>query len=121
MRRARPGVASRHFEIVPDAVFDVVFDIVFDIVGMPIIIGIPPHIIMQGMPAAIIRVMASQRSFIMSIDMPSAGIILQTMPSFPISKDIRHIIAAPGIMPMPIMPIICGIIPGIICGIMPIM
>jgi hypothetical protein len=69
--------------------------------------GIPPHIIIIGMPMAIIFIMASQRSFIMSMLMPSMGIILQIMPSLPISMVIRHIIM-PGIMPG-IMPII-GII-----------
>ncbi|WP_438005505.1 hypothetical protein WME89_43420 [Sorangium sp. So ce321] len=87
---------------------------------MPIIMGIPPHIIVIGMPADIIFIIASQRSLSMSIDMPSGGIILQVIPSLPISQDILHIIG----MPMPIMfcimPIMLGIMP-IMLGIMPIM
>ncbi|WP_437754054.1 hypothetical protein [Sorangium sp. So ce1389] len=89
-------------------------------VDMPIIMGIPPHIIVIGIPADIIFIIASQRSLSMSIDMPSGGIILQVIPSLPISQDILHIIG----MPMPIMfcimPIMLGIMP-IMLGIMPIM
>jgi hypothetical protein len=59
---------------------------------MHIIIGIPPHIIMHGMPAAIIAIMALQRSRIMSICELSMGTSLQVMPSLVISQDIRHII-----------------------------
>ncbi|WP_437974573.1 hypothetical protein WMF11_40005 [Sorangium sp. So ce295] len=92
--------------------------------GVHIIMGIPPHIIIIGIPADIIFVMASQRSFSMSIDMPSGGIILQIIPSLVISHDILHIMG----MPMPIMPGIMPIIgmpmpimPGIIGMLMPIM
>ncbi|WP_437981768.1 hypothetical protein [Sorangium sp. So ce117] len=92
--------------------------------GVHIIMGIPPHIIIMGIPADIIFVMASQRSFSMSIDMPSGGIILQIIPSLVISHDILHIMG----MPMPIMPGIMPIIgmpmpimPGIIGMLMPIM
>ncbi|WP_437732206.1 hypothetical protein [Sorangium sp. So ce1335] len=103
---------------------------------MHIIMGVPPHIIIIGIPADIIFVIISQRSLSMSIDMPSGGIILQVIPSLVISQDILHIIGMlmpimPGIMPMPIMPIMLGIIgmpmlimPGIMLimlGIMPIM
>ncbi|MDC0684772.1 hypothetical protein [Sorangium atrum] len=110
----------------------------FVMAGVHIIMGIPPHIIIMGIPADIIFVMASQRSFSMSIDMPSGGINLQVIPSFVISHDILHIIGMPmpimpGIMPimgiigmpMPIMPGIIGmlmpIMPGIIGMLMPIM
>lgn len=88
----------------------------FVVAGVHIIMGIPPHIIIMGIPADIIFVMASQRSFSMSIDMPSGGINLQVIPSFVISHDILHIIG----MLMPIMP---GIMPimGIIGMPMPIM
>lgn len=88
----------------------------FVVAGVHIIMGIPPHIIIMGIPADIIFVMASQRSFSMSIDMPSGGINLQIIPSFVISHDILHIIG----MLMPIMP---GIMPimGIIGMPMPIM
>ncbi|WP_437895075.1 hypothetical protein [Sorangium sp. So ce124] len=103
----------------------------FVMAGVHIIMGIPPHIIIMGIPADIIFVMASQRSFSMSIDMPSGGINLQVIPSFVISHDILHIIGMlmpiMGIigMPMPIMPGIIGmpmpIMPGIIGMPMPIM
>jgi hypothetical protein len=71
----------------------------------------PLHDIMQGIPMAIIAVIALQRSDI--IDMPEASIgrMVQTMPSFVISKVMRHImgIAIIGIpMPMPGMPLIMG-------------
>jgi hypothetical protein len=77
----------------------------------------PLQLIKHGIPIAIIAFMALQRSVIISIEPPSIGVILQTMPSFVISKVIRHIIgmAIIGIMP----PIIPGIIPPIIPGIMP--
>ncbi|WP_438033029.1 hypothetical protein [Sorangium sp. So ce204] len=101
---------------------------------MHIIMGIPPHIIIMGIPDDIIFVMASQRSFSTSIDMPSGGIILQIIPSLVISHDILHIIGMPipvipGIMPimgiigmpMPIMPGIIGMLMPIMPGIMPIM
>jgi len=52
------------------------------VLGIHIIIGIPPHIIIMGMPAAIMRAMASQRSFIMSMEVPSPGTNLQVIPSF---------------------------------------
>jgi hypothetical protein len=103
---------------------------------MHIIMGMPPHIIIMGIPADIMRAIASQRSFIMSIEVSPSGIILQVMPSFVISQDIRHIMGImfmpimPGIMPMPIMPgiimpgipiMFIGIMLGIIMGIMGIM
>lgn len=80
---------------------------------MPISI-MPPHIIMQGMPISIIRIMFSQHILNMSADMPSIGVMLQVMePSAAISQDMRHIM--PGIMP----PICIGdIMPGIILPIM---
>jgi len=92
--------------------------------GVPIIIGMPPHIIIIGAPMAIIELMASQRSFMRGIIDESIGIIFIIMPSFVISQDILHMI---GIMPPPIMGIIMGIIMpfiigmfiGIIIGIMP--
>ncbi|WP_437764396.1 hypothetical protein WMF27_35610 [Sorangium sp. So ce281] len=92
--------------------------------GVHIIMGIPPHIIIMGIPADIIFVMASQRSFSVSIDMPSGGIILQIIPSLVISHDILHVMGMP--MPimlgiMPIMPGIMGMLMPIMPGIMPIM
>lgn len=82
------------------------------------IIGMPFIIIMQGMPIAIIEFIASQHSRIMSIDMPSIGIILHIMPSFPISQVILAImgriigiiIGMPMPIMLPIMPFIIGII-----------
>jgi hypothetical protein len=78
----------------------------------------PPHIIMQGMPISIIRIMFSQHIRNMSADMPSIGIMLQVMePSAAISQDMRHIM--PGIIPPICMgDIMFGIIPPIM-GIMP--
>ncbi len=73
------------------------------VVGMHIIIGMPPHIIIIGAPMAIIEFMASQRSFMRGIIDASAGVIFIVMPSFVISQDILHII---GIMPLIIMGII---------------
>jgi len=95
---------------------------------MHVTIGIPPIIISMGIPMLIIFIIASQRSRIISIVTPSAGIILQTMPSLPISMVMRHPIGVPvpdimfGIMPGIIIPgiIMLGIIPGIIMlGIIP--
>jgi hypothetical protein len=76
-----------------------------------IIIGMPPHIIMHGIPMFIMFVIMDMRSFIMSICDMSIGIILQIMPSLPISIVILHIIG------MPIMPMGMGIGIGIIIGI----
>ena len=81
--------------------------------------GMPLHIIIIGAPIAIMEFMASQHSFIIAMSVPSIGIILQTMPSLPISQVIRQVIirAIMGIiigMPIPIpigimLPIIIGI------------
>ena len=75
-----------------------------------IIIGMPPHIIMHGIPFCIIDIIMFMRSFIISICEGSMGIIRQIIPSLPISHVILHII---GIMP------VIGIIIGIGIG-MPI-
>ena len=89
--------------------------------GMHAITGMPPIIIIMGIPMLIIFIMASQRSRIISRVTPSAGIILQVMPSLPISMVMRHAIGMPvpdimlGIIP------IMGIIPDIMFGIIPIM
>jgi hypothetical protein len=77
---------------------------------------------MQGMPMAIMALMAFMRSVIMAMPDASMGIIFMDIPSLVISIVIRHImgiaIIGIGIMPgMPIMPFIIGmppIIPGII-------
>ena len=76
---------------------------------MHIMVGIPPHIIMAGMPMAIMPLIISQQPFIISICAGSIGIILQTMPSLVISMVIRHIM---GRMPI-IMGMGIGIMPGI--------
>ncbi len=93
---------------------------------MHIIIGMPPHIIIIGIPIAIIAFIASQRSVMRAIIDGSIGIIFMTMPSFVISQDIRHVIGIIPpliigiiigiIMPLPIMPPIIGIIPPPIIG-----
>jgi hypothetical protein len=71
-----------------------------------IIIGIPPHDIMQGMPIAIIAFMALQRSCIIAMPDASMGVMVQTMPALVISQVTRHIIGIaiigmPPIIPMP--------------------
>lgn len=53
---------------------------------MHIIIGIPGHIIIAGIPIAMVKFMRSQQSFIISIAMPSIGFIVQTIPSGVISQ-----------------------------------
>jgi len=101
---------------------------------MHIIIGMPPLIIMTGMPAPIIVIMRWQHSLNMSIDMPSLGMTLHIMPLAVISHDIFIIgTGMPdiiGIMPLPIigimlpiigMPPIIGFIMGIMPPIIPIM
>lgn len=72
--------------------------------GMHIIIGMPPHDIMAGIPIAIIAFIALQRSVIMSMPDASIGVIVQTMPSLDISHVRRHIIGIAiiiGIIGMP--------------------
>ena len=81
---------------------------------MPIIIGVPPHIIIIGAPMAIIDCMASQRSFMRGIIDASVGIIFMTMPSFVISHVILHII---GIMPLIIIGIMFMPFIGMLIGI----
>jgi hypothetical protein len=87
---------------------------------MHISIGIPAQDIIAGIPIAIIAFIALQRSVIISRPAPSMGDIVQTMPSFVISHDIRHITGIAiiiGIIGMPPIGegIICGIpMPGII-------
>jgi hypothetical protein len=80
----------------------------------------PPHDIMQGMPMAIIALIAFMRSAIMPIADGSIGIMRMVIPSFVISHDIRHIIGIAIIGIMPGMPIIPGIMPPIIPGMPPI-
>jgi hypothetical protein len=103
------------------------------VAGIQHIIGMPPHIIMTGIPIDMHLVMLSQHSFIISMVIPSIGIILHIMPSLVISMVMRHIIGAPiigigigmgiiigtgiiiiGIMPGIDEPIIDGIMEGIV-------
>lgn len=99
---------------------------------MHIIIGMPPHIIVIGIPAFIMAIMRSQAIFIISADMPSIGFISQVMPVSVMVQVMLHIIIGiiMGIMPfimfigimfMGIMPFIIGIMPAIMfIGIIPI-
>jgi hypothetical protein len=83
---------------------------------MDIIMPMPPHIIIIGMPDFIMSIMRRHMSMNISCDMPSIGIIWQVMPVLVISQVILPIII--GI----IMPFIIGIIMPFIIGIMlPIM
>ncbi|WP_158284109.1 hypothetical protein [Azospirillum sp. TSO22-1] len=68
------------------------------------IIIMPPHIIMQGMPAFIMAIMRVQHSLNMAMSMPGIGMHFITMPP-------------PGIISQVILPIMAGIITGIIWGI----
>jgi hypothetical protein len=92
---------------------------------MHIIIGMPPHIIMTGVPAAIIDIMRWQQAVNISIDMPAMGVISHIMPLSVILHVIVTIGIGIGIGIMPpiidimgfIIPFIIGIIvlmPGII-------
>jgi len=62
--------------------FGVISQLIMGFMGMPqqLIMGIPEHIIMQGVPFFIIAIMVSHMSFIMSMDVPSTGIIMHFMP-----------------------------------------
>jgi len=77
---------------------------------MHIIMGMPPHIIIMGMPAPIMLIMRWQHSLNISMDMPSPGMTLHIIMPPDISQLIFIIGTAIGIMP--------GIIPGIIPPIM---
>ncbi len=87
---------------------------------MHIIIGMPPHIIIMGIPAPIIAIILWQHSLNISIDMPSLGMTLQVIPLALISHVIFIMGTGIGIIPpiIGIMPPIIGIIPPIM-GIMP--
>lgn len=89
---------------------------------MHIIMGMPPHIIIMGMPAPIMLIMRWQHSLNISMDMPSPGMTLHIIMPPDISQLIFIIGTAIGIMPgiIPgIIPPIIGIMPGIM-GIPPI-
>jgi hypothetical protein len=60
----------------------VMVQVIFGIIAMPqqLIIGMPEHIIPTGVPQAIMSVSIVHMLFIMSMLMPSAGIIEHFMP-----------------------------------------
>ena len=62
--------------------FAVMVQVIFGIMAMPqqLIIGMPAHIIPVGVPHAIMSVSIEHMLFIMSMLMPSAGIIVHFMP-----------------------------------------
>ncbi|WP_434389005.1 hypothetical protein [Melittangium boletus] len=85
-----------------------------------IIMGMPLHIIIIGIPMAIMEFIASQQSFIISICAASMGIMRHIMPSLPISHVIFAIMGMRIIMGIIMgMPPIMGFIP--IMGMPPIM
>src|SRR5215470_8836571 len=92
------------------------------IIGMHIIMGMPPHIIIMGMPAPIMVIMRWQHSLNISMDMPSPGMTLHIIMPPDISQLIFIIGTAIGIMPgiIDIMLFIMGIM-AFIMGMPPIM
>jgi len=60
----------------------VISHVIFGTMGMPqqLIMGMPAHIIMQGVPFFIMVSMSAHMSFIMSIVTPSPGVIMHCMP-----------------------------------------
>ncbi|MCX5578458.1 hypothetical protein OSH12_09255 [Kaistia terrae] len=79
---------------------------------MHIIIGMPPMVIIMGMPMPIMLIMRLQQSMNISFDMPSIGIISQVMPLSVMVQVILVIIMGIGIMPpIGIMLPIIGIMP----------
>jgi hypothetical protein len=87
------------------------------IIGMHIIMGMPPHIIIMGIPAPIMPIMRWQHSLNISMDMPSPGMTLHIIMPPDISQLIFIIGTAIGIMPgiIGIMLFIIGIMPFIMC------
>jgi len=59
------------------------------------IIGIEPHIIVMGMPAAIIFIMTSQQALSMSMLIMPVGIIMQVIPCEVIAMVMRGIMGMP--------------------------
>jgi len=57
--------------------------------------GVLPHIMVMGMPQAIMRFMVSQQTLSMSMLIMPVGIIMQVMPFAAISQVIFGIIAMP--------------------------
>lgn len=68
--------------IMQDIPFGVISQLIMGFMDMPqqLIIGMPEHIIMHGVPFFIIMDIVAHMSFIMSMLMPSAGIIMHCMP-----------------------------------------
>lgn len=62
---------------------------------MHTIIGMPPQVMVMGMPQAIIRSMVSQHIFIMSMLIMPVGFIMQTMPPDSMVQVIIGIIGMP--------------------------
>ncbi|WP_153116588.1 hypothetical protein [Rhodocyclus tenuis] len=62
--------------------FGVISMVIAGIIGMPhiIIIGMPLQVIIIGIPLSIMACIIMQQSFIMSMVMPSAGIIMHIIP-----------------------------------------
>ena len=62
--------------------FGVISQVIIGFIDMPqqLIMGMPEHIIMQGVPFFIIIMSVAHMSFIMSMLMPSAGIIMHCIP-----------------------------------------
>lgn len=82
--------------------FGVISQLIMGFMTMPqqLIIGMPAHIIMQGVPFFIIIIRVMHMSFIMSMLAPSAGIIMHCMPLSVMVQVMRHdigIIMATGI------------------------
>ena len=82
--------------------FCVISQLIMGFMAIPqqLIIGMPEHIIMQGVPFFIIMDRVTHMSFIMSMLMPSAGIIMHCMPLSVMVHVMRHdigIIIATGI------------------------
>ncbi len=73
---------------------DSILQVIIGIIGMPQqdIIGMPPHIMPHGVPLAIIDIIMSQQSFIMSMVVPWAGFITHIMPSAVMEQSMWHII-----------------------------
>jgi hypothetical protein len=88
--------------IMQDMPLGVISQLIMGFMDMPqqLIIGMPEHIIMHGVPFFIIMVMVAHMSFNMSMLMPSAGIIMHCMPLSVMVQVMRHdigIIIATGI------------------------
>ncbi len=92
-----------------------ILQVISGIIGMPqqAIIGMPPHIMPQGVPLDIIDIIMSQQSFIISMVQPSAGFITHIMPSAVMEQSMWHIIGIMVAMGMAGMPIIGMLFMGI--------